>query len=513
MDNITAKTEKRTQWILLLSVLIIATCGLIYELVAGTLASYLLGDSVTQFSLIIGIYLFSMGIGSFLSKYVEEKLLEWFIRIEILVGLVGGFSAPILFTVFPLTSNFHIILYALVVIVGTLVGVEIPILLKILKDKLSFTDLVSRVFTFDYIGALLASIIFPLLFVPHFGLIRTSLFFGIFNVLIGIYLSFYFAPQIKKAISLKVFGVIVLIFEVITFVFANDILDYSDHLSYNDNVIFSKTTPYQRMVITRNKKELRLFLNSNLQFSSLDEYRYHEALVHPALSNLKEPKSVLVLGGGDGLAIREVLKYPSIEHIHLVDLDPEMTRMFTQNDLLASLNEHSFSNPKVKITNADAFIWLKTNTEKFDCVIVDFPDPSSFGVGKLYTTAFYNLVKNALHNQSIMVIQSTSPLVAPKSFWCVNKTLESVGFHTTPYHNFVPSFGEWGYIMAMTDHQFVIPDTIAVPLKFLSSTVLSQMLTFSNDMKTNYNNLEVNKLNNQVLVKYFDEEWSNYIDR
>lgn len=515
MDRQTAyKYQKRSQWLLLFSVLVIATCGLIYELVAGTLASYLLGDSVTQFSLIIGIYLFSMGIGSFLSKYFNKNLIEWFIRIEILVGIIGGISAPLLFITFPLVHSFNIILYGLVVLVGTLVGIEIPLLLKILKDKLSFSELVSRVFTFDYIGALLASLVFPLLFVPKLGLIRTSLFFGILNIAIGLLLCFFYERKIKHAGRLKIIAAFFLFAEVILFAFGDKLLDISDAMNYDDQVVYAKTTPYQRLVITRNKNDIRLYINSNLQFSSADEYRYHEALVHPALSMHAQPKNVLVLGGGDGLAIREIVKYPKVEKVDLVDLDPEMTRLFKNHSMLAPLNEHSFSNPKVNIINADAFIWLQNNTQKYDCVIIDFPDPSGFAVGKLYSNTFYKELKKHLTNEAIFVVQSTSPLVAPKSFWCVNKTIQSVGFHTLPYHNFVPSFGEWGYILGSLSP---FPDStknlaFEVPGKYMSSETFATMLVFSEDMKTKAN-LEVNKLNNQILVNYFEEEWSKYLDK
>ena len=290
------KRELSSQWLLLLAVFVIATCGLIYELVAGTLASYLLGDSVTQFSTIIGVYLFSMGVGSYLSKYFEKALLSWFIRIELLVGLIGGISSAVLFVVFPLASSFRIILYAFVFLTGTLVGLEIPLLMRILKDKVEFKELVSRVFTFDYIGALLASLIFPLLLVPHLGLIRTSLFFGILNILVGWYLAHRFTSELKKTSALKTAAVFLLLVETACFVFSEKIMSYSETAAYNDQVIFSQSTPYQRIVLTKNKKELRLFLNGNLQFSSADEYRYHEALVHPALSSVKQLNKILISG-------------------------------------------------------------------------------------------------------------------------------------------------------------------------------------------------------------------------
>jgi spermidine synthase len=500
------------QWLLLTAVFVIATCGLIYELVAGTLASYLLGDSVTQFSTIIGVYLFSMGVGSFLSRYLDKNLLRWFIQIELLVGFVGGFSAAILFLAFPLAASFRIILYALVFFTGVLVGLEIPLLMRILQDKVEFKELVSRVFTFDYIGALLASLIFPLLLVPYMGLIRTSLFFGILNILVALYLIHKFHKEIRAIAILRIAGVLLLLTELFAFVMSERIMSYSENLTYNDRIIYSVSSHYQRIVITRNKKELRLFLNGNLQFSTYDEYRYHEALVHPAMQSLLEPKKVLVLGGGDGLAVRELLKYPSVKKIQLVDLDKEMTKLFTTQPILTDINKGSLNDKKVTVTNGDAFTWLRNNQEVFDCIIVDFPDPSNFSVAKLYSTSFYNLLKKAMTPKAIAVIQSTSPYVAPKSFWCVNSTLQSVGFFTKPYHNYVPSFGEWGYIMASLSDNYKMPDSFIANLKFVNNSTLQQMLNFPEDMTT-HQKLAVNKLNNQVLVEYFEDEWGKYLEQ
>lgn len=500
------------QWVLLLAVFIIATCGLIYELVAGTLASYLLGDSVTQFSIIIGVYLFSMGIGSYLSRFFNNYLIEWFIRVELLVGLVGGFSAIILFLVFPLAVSFQTILYAIVCVTGILVGIEIPLLLRILKDKVEFKELVSRVFTYDYIGALLASLIFPLLFVPYLGLIRTSLFFGLLNIIVGLYLCHYFSSEVRNVNRIRMGGIIILVLQIAAFIFSENIMSFSETLAYNDQVVYSTSTPYQRIVITKNKRELRLYLNNNLQFSSADEYRYHEALVHPAMVASKSPENVLILGGGDGLAAREILKYPSVKSIQLVDLDPVMTKLFTTQQVLSDINQQSLKNPKVKVTNADAFMWLKENRDKYDCIIIDFPDPSGFSVGKLYTTAFYRLLQNAMMPNAVAVIQSTSPYVAPKSFWCVSETLKAVGFHAVAYHNYVPSFGEWGYVMAMHSENYQIPDTFNIEKRYISRAVMEQMLQFPEDMKA-HEKLEINKLNNQALVNYFEQEWGKHLEQ
>ena len=496
------------QFLLLLSIFVIATCGLVYELVAGTLASYLLGDSVTQFSTIIGCYLFSMGIGSFLSKYVEKNVIRWFVQIEILVGFVGGISSSLLFLLFENVSSFRLILYLLIVITGTLVGMEIPLLLRILKDRLEFKELVSKVFTFDYIGALLASVIFPLWLVPHLGLIRTSFFFGIANVLVAYVFCSAFYKDVQWAIQLRVVAIITALVLLVGFVLSDRIMTLAEGMAYQDTVIFSKSSAYQRIVLTRSNHDLKLFLNGNLQFSSADEYRYHESLVHPAMSAIKNPQNVLVMGGGDGMAVREILKYPSVKNISLVDLDKAMTQLFSSNKMLMKLNDSSLLSSRVKITNEDAFEWLKRNRQQFDCIIVDFPDPSNYSLGKLYSTSFYHLLYKSLADSGALVIQSTSPLAAPKAFWCVAHTLEACQFHTLPYHAYVPSFGEWGYVIGMKNDTYHVPENYPANLRFLSKDVLMQLTNFPRDMAERPT--EVNKLNNQALVNYFEEEWSIY---
>ncbi|RTQ46492.1 polyamine aminopropyltransferase [Hymenobacter gummosus] len=495
--------------LLLGSVFVIATCGLIYELIAGTLASYLLGDSVTQFSTIIGAYLFSMGIGSWLSRFLDAPLLRWFIRLEILVGLVGGFSAPLLFVLFEYVTSFRIILYALVGLTGVLVGLEIPLLMRILENRFEFKELVSRVFTFDYIGALLASLIFPLVLVPQLGLIRTALLFGLLNVAVAAVVLYRFRetrPYRRGLLTAVVLSSAALL---ACFAYAERVQVYTETLAFQDQVIYSKSTPYQRIVLTRNARELRLFLNGNLQFSSLDEYRYHEALVHPAMQALPQARRVLVLGGGDGLAVRELLKYPRLQSIRLVDLDPGMTELFRRNELLLRLNQRSLLQPKVQVISADAYQWVRQDTARYDLLVIDFPDPSNYSIGKLYSTAFYRELDKLLAPGGRLVVQSTSPYLARRSFWCIAHTLQAAGFHTIPYHLYVPSFGEWGYVLAGRNAHWR-PDAGPLPpgLRYVTPQSIRQMLTFPPDMAELPT--DVNQLNNQALVRYFEEDWGPY---
>lgn len=495
------------QWLLLLSVFVVATCGLVYELIAGTLASYLLGDSVTQFSTIIGTYLFAMGIGSYLSRYFNDHLLSWFIGVELLVGMVGGYSAAVLFVLFEHVIYFRVLLYSLVVITGILVGLEIPLLMRILKDRLEFSDLVSRIFTFDYIGALFASLLFPLLFIPYFGLLRTSFFFGMLNILVAWFVARRFRGDLRNFLSLQWSAIVCIVLLSVGFILSNLLTEVSESLTYPDKVVYARSSPYQRIVLTHSAVDWRLFLNGNLQFSSLDEYRYHETLVHPGLSVVKRRQNVLVLGGGDGMAVREILRYPDVERVTLVDLDKAVTDMFNSNETLQKLNNHSFSSEKVKVINQDAFVWIRNQSETFDFIVIDFPDPSNYSLGKLYTSSFYKEVHRILSPDGAVTLQCTSPLVARKSFWIINETVISAGFLTRPYHCYVPSFGEWGFILAS---KRALPETGLLPagLQFVDHESMSQLFIFPPDMSPTP--ADVNTLNNQVLVNTFEKEWANY---
>jgi spermidine synthase len=486
------------------TVVVVATAGLVYELVAAAAASYLLGDSLTQFSTVIGSYLFAMGVGSFLSRYLRRGLAARFVQIEILVGLVGGWTATLLFVAFGHTAHFRVVLYGLVVLIGVLVGLEIPLLLRLLRDRLAFRELVAQVLSLDYVGALAASILFPLLLVPHLGLIRTSLLVGLANAAVGLWSTWIFRGQLAAPGYLRAFAVVAVLGLGGGAVAAERITEWSEDRLYADDIILARTTPYQRIVLTRWGDDLRLFLNGHLQFSSRDEYRYHEALVHPALAAHRRPRHVLVLGGGDGLAVREILKYGAVERVTLVDLDPEMTRLFADNPLLAAVNGRALSDPRVRVANADAFVWLAEARDLFDVVIADFPDPHSFSLGKLYSRTFYRVLRARLAPDGLFVQQATSPMFARRAFWCIVETVRSAGLDVRPYHAYVPSFGEWGFVLAGTA-RWKLPHAYPPGLRFLTVEATAALFAFPPDMGAVP--VDVNRLDNQVLVHYYGGDW------
>ena len=502
---------------LLVSVFVVAACGLVYELAAGALASYLLGDSVLQFSTVIGTYLFAMGLGSWASRHLQRQLVAQFLRIELLVGLIGGLMPAFLFVAHSTlpadaTTAFRAMLYGLVGVIGVLVGLEIPLVMRILKrhfaPRWALSELVSDVLTFDYLGALAVALAFPLLFVPHLGLVRTGLFFGLLNAAVAVWALFIFRAELRRWGAHAAAAAAVIAVLLAGMAGADRLTTWAEDGFYGEDIVVRESSDYQRVVVTAGSAGVRLFLNGNLQFHSRDEYRYHEVLVHPALAAHGAPKRVLVLGGGDGMAVREVLKYASVEHVTLVELDPHMTRLFAQNPVLRRLNGDALASPKLRVINTDAYTWLEAHAGKdgeiFDLIVVDFPDPTNFALGKLYTTSFYQRADQALAAGGWMVVQTTSPLIARKSFWTVVATLEAAGLRTTPMHVHVPSFGEWGFVIA-GHRPWRAPTTLPEGLRFLTLEGLPALLQFPPDMARV--DAEPNRLSNQVLVHTFEAEW------
>jgi spermidine synthase len=494
------------------SVFVIATSGLVYQLVAGTLASYVLGDSVTQFSLVIGLYLTAMGVGSWVSKYLERDLLVRFVEIELGIAIAGGLSAPLLFKVYASYGAFKLALYGLVMIVGALVGLEIPLLLRLLRFSLDLKDLVARVLSFDYIGALVGSLLFPAVFLPRLGIHQTSIGFGVLNALVALMGTFLFPLDRGVALRLRAGCGVVLLALGVTATWMSDLVRAAEAYYFGAPIVHVSQSPYQRVVITQSPRSTRLFLNGNLQFSSDDEYRYHEALVHPAVAALgRTPRRVLVLGGGDGLAARELLRYEGIERIDLVDLDHAVTDLFRDLPLAARLNGGSLSDPRVHVVNADAFRWLEEAPgESWDLAVVDFPDPSNYAVGKLYTDTFYRLLRERLGVRGVAVVQATSPGYARQTFWSIATTIEEAGFRTAAYHAYVPSFGDWGFILAGGDG-LEPPARLLLPagtLRFLDEQVLADLFVFPKDIARVP--APVSRLNDQNLVPIYVREWGEW---
>lgn len=513
------RANLREVW-LLAATFLVAVSGLIYELIAATLSSYLLGDSVRQFSLVIGVFLSSMGLGAWLSRYVSRAM-EGFIWAQILLGVAGGCMAPLVFYLYAWSGAVMLPLYGLLILIGMLSGMEIPLIARALKEIGAPEFRFENVLSVDYVGALAASVAFPLLIVPHLGLMPASLTFGALNLLVAGGSLWVF-----RAVASRVAVVIWALALALTFaglVQAERLVSVAEANLFEDDIILSEATPYQQITVTRYRDRTRLFLDYSIQFDTLDEHRYHESLVHPAMALAPRRRDVLILGGGDGMAVREVLKWDEVAHVTLVDLDPRVTALFRDHPDLSALNDHALSDPRVTIRNMDAWQFAESSDQVFDVILIDLPDPKNLALSKLYSRQFYGALVERLSAQGLMVTQAGSPLFAREAFWSIAATLEATrnplasgqgagqGLHVWPYHAYVPSFGDWGFVIAApqslkTQSLPRLPDG----LRFLDQQVWQAAQVFGGD--TGPVLVEENSIQSHALVGYYLDGWARWFE-
>ncbi|MFI0411020.1 polyamine aminopropyltransferase [Actinomadura sp. 3N508] len=503
--------------LVLAAVFTCAACGLVYELALVALGSYLMGNSVTQASIVLSVMVFAMGIGSLLAKPLRHRPVAAFAIVEGVLALLGGLSVLALYAAFAWLSLYNPALIVIAFLVGALIGAELPLLMTLLQRirRQEAGAAVADLFAADYVGALIGGLAFPFFLLPLFGHIKGALLVGAVNAVAGMAVVLWLfrrdvGPWTRAALSAGMVAVLAVLGT--AYVLADEFEISARQVLYRDPIVLSARTPYQEIVITRKvalsgRPDLRLFLNGDLQFSSVDEYRYHESLVHPIMSG--PHGKVLILGGGDGLALREVLRHDDVRSVTLVELDPEILRLARTYGPIAALNGGAFEDPRAKVVEADAFSWLRGLNERFDTVIVDMPDPDDVATAKLYSVEFYGMVKRALNPGGRMVVQSGSPYFAPKSFWSIRKTIAAAGLATTPYHVDVPSFGDWGFVMAAPTPD---PPALSLPsgvsdLRFLDAAVLQAATVFPKDRR--HRDVEINTLVHPRLVQYAEDEWKD----
>lgn len=504
--------------LMLVAVFLIAICGLVYELIAGTLASYLLGDSVTQFSLVIGMFLSAMGLGSYLSKFIREHLVAWFVGIEIAVGVLGGLAAVLGFAAFAYTESYTAVLCGSTVAIGVLVGLEIPLVLRLLEEVRGLRLTVANVFTADYLGALGASLLFPFLLLPYLGLVQAGLWMGLCNVLVGLVLFRALRSRITAGAGLLRGGAFASVLVLVTgLLFAKPMLGHFESRLYQDEIVLSRDTGLQRLTLTHWRGDVRLYLNGALQFSSVDEYRYHEALCHPAMSQAERRDRVLVLGGGDGLLCRQILKYPDVQRIDLCDLDPGVTSLAREHSMLREINGDSLRSSKVRIHNQDAMRFLDETETIYDLIFIDLPDPRDPALAKLYSSTFYRLASRRLARHGILTTQATSPFRSREAFWCIHNTLAATEYDglgkrlkAKAYHCVVPTFGTWGFVMAARHTPRSDDLQLGVEGRFLDTAAMRAMFAFGKDMGPV--ETAINRLDDPVLSRLYLDGYHRYLN-
>ncbi|OZM76727.1 polyamine aminopropyltransferase [Pseudonocardia sp. MH-G8] len=475
--------------LLLAAVAVCAACGLVYELVLLTLSASLVGGGITETSLIVAGFVAALGAGALLVKPLLGHAATVFVGVEILLGVVGGLSAVTLYVTFSFYGTSTAVLVGATAVIGVLVGAEVPLLMTLLQSGRTGIDartsgkVLADLNAADYAGALLGGLVWPFVLLPLAGQVRGAAVTGMVNLAAAAVVAAFLlreqmsVPARRTATAALLAAAVVL---GVLLVRAQDIEVTARQRLYADPVVVAEQSAYQQVVLTERNGDVRLYLDGDLQFSSLDEYRYTETLVHPVLAD--DPERVLILGGGDGLAAREVLRHPSVREIVQVDLDPAVLDLARTR--LAELNGGSLTDPRVDVIAADAFTWLREPAAHgFDAVVVDMPDPDTPALGRLYSTEFYGLVRAALNPGGLVSVQAGSPYSTPTAYWRTISTISSAGLAVTPYHVHVPSFGDWGFALAGSGGAppALTLSAQAPPLRFLDETVLQAAAVFPRD--------------------------------
>ncbi|AKG04133.1 spermidine synthase [Salimicrobium jeotgali] len=499
---------------------IVSICGLIFEVLFGALGSYILGDGVKQYTLTISLFLTGMGVGASISERVTKDLVVAFIWTEFLVAVVGGFSSFLMFgmTAFAPAGSDALFLYTVTFTIGALTGVELPVLIRKANDiGVELNKSTARVLFSDYAGGLVGGLLFAFYLRPEMGMVKTAFFVGVINLSVAVLVLFYFREEIKK-FSFHLGSAIFIGILLISGLFFGEELAFSfEQKLYKDPILHMENTSYQKMVLTKDDEDTRLFLDGALQFSSTDEYRYHETLVHLPMAYKENVRDVLVLGGGDGIAVNELLKYEGLESITLVDLDPAVVDFAKENPHLRELNDGALDDPLVDIQHKDAFKYLKATDKRFDTVLIDLPDPNNESLNKLYTKEFYSLVRNHLRADGVMMAQATSPVFAPEVYWTINETVEATDMNTYNFHVDIPSFGNWGFVMASRKDVDIENISIDVPTEFLNEEIVPALTVFGKDEDREIldsdgqvKNLEPNTLIHPNLIQKYEQAWKDY---
>jgi spermidine synthase len=492
-DSPAPVTSTRWRAVLLASVAACAACGIIYELALLTLSTSLNGGGIVATSLIVAGYIAALGAGALLVK----PLLHWaaiaFVAVEALLAIVGGLSAAALYVMFSFVGGSLLMLALGTALIGALVGAEVPLLMTLLQQRRSASKDVAtdtgrtlaNLNAADYLGALIGGLVWPFVLLPHLGMIRGAAATGIINLLAAAVVSIFLLRRVLSTRQLiTAFGALGLALALLATLLlrAQDIETTSRQRLYADPIIAWRQSAYQEIVVTRRGNDMRLYLDGGLQFSTRDEYRYTESLVYPALG--AGARSMLVLGGGDGLAARELLRAPGVDKIVQVELDPAVIEL--ARSTMRYANGGSLDNPRVHVVTGDAMKWLRdTKSPPFDAIIVDLPDPDTPVLGRLYSTEFYALVSRALAPGGLMVAQSGSPYSTPTAFWRTISTITAAGYAVTPYHVYVPTFGDWGFALARRGDKAPQPalPRDAPPLRFLNPSVLDAATVFAPDVQ------------------------------
>ncbi|MCS6820294.1 MAG: polyamine aminopropyltransferase [Microscillaceae bacterium] len=509
------QTNTSRSAILKISLFATGLSGIVAEYILSTLASYFLGDSVFQWTIILSLMLFSMGLGSRITQFIQNDLLFYFIMIEFSLSLLVSFSAMSVYLVSGFTVYTPVIIYALSICIGLLIGLEIPLVTRLNQAYEVLRVNIASVMEKDYYGSLVGGVFFAFVGLPYLGLTYTPFVLGAVNFSVALMVYFKLNNLIgkKNLWTAQIMGVFCFLAISVGGYFAEPIIFFGEQRKYKDKVIFQHQSRYQHLVITQWQNNYWFFIDGSQQFCTLDEVMYHEPLVHPVMTAHLYPQDILVLGGGDGLVARELLKYPSVKSITIVDIDKDITDLAKTHPVFLKVNQKAMLDKRVKIINQDAFQFLANTSQFFDIIICDLPDPRNIELNRLFSQEFYGFCFRQLRPEGLLITQAGSPYYATKAFKCIDLTLQHVGFSTLPMHNQILTMGEWGFLIG--SKKIVDRPTLKkrfqnlrfdhIDTQFLTQEAMLQMTSFGklNVFISPDELIEINTLQNPVLYRYY----------
>ncbi len=518
---------KKKSFILKVAIFATGFAGIVAEYILSTLATYFIGNAVFQWTMIVSLMLFCMGLGSRISKLIKKNLIQNFLLLEISLSIVVAFSSITVYSVAAFSEFYGLLIYVISMLVGLLIGLEIPLVIRINNAYDDLKTNISSILEKDYYGSLLGGVFFAFVGLPILGLSYTPFVLGFINFAVAFMVFLKFRNKLnQKGQGNRMFVLLlnVAVILCLGIIYCQPIIEWGEQKKYKDKVVYTEQTKYQKIVLTEWKDEHWLYLNGNLQFCSIDEAMYHEPLVHPVMQLAQHPKEVLILGGGDGCAVRELLKYPSINRIDLVDLDPSMTQLGKSNPILVQINEGAMNSNKLHIYNEDAYLFLTEKERRFyDVIIVDLPDPRSVELNRLYSHEFYSHCYRRLSSGGLLITQAGSPYFATKAYKCIEKTMASANLKTVAMHNQVLSMGEWGWIIGAKTNRATSDailkrlqslDFEGINTKWITKEAMLLLTSFGKDnffMKDNEDAIRINRIHDPVLYEYYQKgNWDLY---
>jgi spermidine synthase len=538
---------------------VVAGCGLIYEYLLAHTAGRVLGAVETVIFSMIGVMIVSMGVGAFLARTVRCPF-TGFVWLEGALAALGGGSVLILGGVTAAATLLPQILaqtyglppdlvpqggavkalaaiaayapYFVGAVLGIVVGMEIPLLARIRQEfhAETLTHNAGTIYGADYIGAGIGAalwVAFMLAMEPA----RAGMLTAAVNLAIGFLFLILYRSRVRRWRLLFALHGLVAAALVMVALYGTGWARTMESLLYTDRVVYSVSTTYQRLAVTRRLADplappiYNFFLNGRLQFSSDDERIYHAMLTYPALAAAGRRDKVLVIGGGDGLALRDILRWNPKEVV-LLDLDAELVELFSKpkmvggrmiNRPLLELNRFAFADERVSTRFGDAFLSvdaLLRDRRRFDVIIVDLPDPGHPDLSRLYSARFYAKLRQLLAGDGALAIQSTSPYYAREAFLSIGKTVAAAGFTSVEqYHQNVPSFGEWGWTIATLNGPpaSVRIDRLArLPVDdgWTTRAVLKGAFAFPKGFFDGLAEIEVNRESNAAVYLYYQRGWA-----